>query len=163
MRRNKSLCAVARGGREDWRRPRETSSSFSLPGSRNARPLLVKTLPGKGPGNALIDPCFRQQSHGFPRSSTRKALLSNNLRQKQLSAPEPSASLRVHLRPSAAKISCSWLLFMLQSPRGLSGCSFHGPCVDSVSAALPGWAHEFLGVPDQLIQRDGAIGVGVDP
>ncbi len=57
-------CAPALRRGAYWRQPLEESSYFVR--ARNLRRLSVKTLPGKGPGNALINLCFRQQSRGFP-------------------------------------------------------------------------------------------------
>src|SRR5713101_5415377 len=73
-----------------------------------------------------------------------------------------STKLPVRSHPEG-RLPAVGYFFMLQPPRGLSGCSFYGPCGDAVSAALLGCVHEFIGVPDHLIEADGAIGKGGNP
>ncbi len=70
-------------------------------------PCLVRPYPARVQAMLSSTPVFDSNHAAFRRSDRQNPLLSNNLRQKQLSTPDPSASLSVHLRPSAARISWS--------------------------------------------------------
>ena len=70
-------------------------------------PCLVRPYPARVQAMLPSIPVFDSNHAAFRRSDRQNPLLSNTPRQKQLSAPDPSASLSVHLRPSAARISWS--------------------------------------------------------
>ncbi len=79
-------------------------------------PCLVRPYPARVQAMPASISVFGSNHAAFRRSGGRNPLLSNTPRQKQLSTPDPSASLSVHLRPSAARISCSWILFYAPVP-----------------------------------------------
>jgi len=70
-------------------------------------PCLVRPYPARVQAMPASISVFGSNHAAFRRSGGRNPLLSNTPRQKQLSTPDPWASLSVHLRPSAARISWS--------------------------------------------------------
>ncbi len=97
------LSEVVRSGGRPLRRALTSRSS----GRGTHGPCLVRPYPARVQAMLSSAPVFDSNHAAFRRSDRQNPLLSNTPRQKQLSTPDPWASLSVHLRPSAARISWS--------------------------------------------------------